>query len=163
MVGKTYFLMKELARNGGGPSSSSFGTSLDAKLVAPAGFEMPEFPLQNFGELLTFERDLASREIFNHVQESLKSSCVASTSSSLTAMLTKFINETMSVALRCKRSLNKRKNQNSTLIVMSKETPNFLKMMKCTLQAGFNNSGKSLPKKDVNDAFTKFGAETNKH
>ena len=99
MVGKTYFLMKELARNGGGPSSSSFGTSLEAELVAPAGFEMPEFPLQNVGELLTFERNLANREIFNYVQESLKSSCVPSTSSSLTATLTKFINKTMSVSL----------------------------------------------------------------
>ena len=61
----------------------------------------------------------------------------------------------MSVSLRCKTSLNKRKNQNSNLIVMSKETPNFLKMLRCTLQAGFNHSGKSLQKKDVNDAFTK--------
>ena len=152
VVGKTFFLLKELAKNQ--EASTSLNSTNSIEVLSPVNFEMVQLPMESIGDLLMLERDIAKQDVFNYVQDKLMTSCIPTPTSSTTATLTGLVNEIMTVELRAKTSLKERKNQDTNMLVMSKELPNFLKMLKLSFQNALNISGKIIQKKEMQDVFT---------
>lgn len=97
---------------------------------------------------------MKNNEIFDYVVSVQTVTCVPKTTFSVTGVLTKSVNEVMTVDLRNKTCINTKKNNPQDPIVLRIETPRFFEMLEISLKAGFTAIGKNIAEKEIKDAFT---------